>query len=1314
MKKIISSVISLFCAVLIALPVHADGPHPRGVRLDGTVGSIGKIDLPGPGYEIKAEYGRQAGANLFHSFQQFNIHSDESATFSGPDSVQNIISRVTGGDSSWIDGKLRSTIPDADLYLLNPAGLMFGPNASLYLGGSFHVSTADYLRMGENEQFFSIPTGSDVLSVSAPTAFGFLDNEAAPVTFKGGETETLGTSEVSAGMSVTEGETVSVIGGDIEIKGIFYQTQTLDENGDPVLTTDGEGNSVPVTETIRPANIEAPGGQINLISVGSEGEVETGNPAQTSDIRASDITLSDKSLLDVSGTGAGSVLIRGGRFVADDSRIHARTLGDRDAGEINIQADQISFSNGSAIEATTHGTGRGADVTLKAQKSVAMSGENSERQVSIIALQTYSKEEGAGNAGTLAMEAKNISLRDGATVVTSTIGKGRGGDITVRAEEKLSAEGESSTGWFSMFMAMVNPVNKGGDGGNISVRAGDISLIDGGYIATPTFGPGNSGDVTVRATGTVTAAGAASIGQPSTISSYSIPRVHDTVAGDSGDVVVEAGELILRDGGLIATNAEGISEDMRSSNAGDITVRVSGTSLFAGVNPHGEIMGGCLGAGIYATSYGGGDRAGDAGDISLETGSLIIEDGGVITGGTAVNNSQGGNIDIRVRDTARIAGDSSDIQLKEPGQYQLEFQAGYEYEPRISVSGIYASSESTAAGAGKCGNIFLSAENLTLAEKGTISTSAAGGGRAGAITLEVGTLSADTGAVIASKSGSANFYTAADIPQRNGRFVLSGHVAEIPRHDGKSVSYVHTGDEWIILNKSHTVANMTELGGLSDQYALAHGDMAEVTDAGDGQTAGFVCSFGQWLQLTDTGRTVANMEELHDFERMLDFIARYENPFEPGQVLHVADTGDGKTETFYYTDFYSGGGYFIRLNQFTVADLTELNGLAGGYDLEPGDIVNVTDAGEGQAVFFYENDGWKEVDTDNVHEADSLADLVPAKPVNMVRVEDAGDGQAADFVLSEDKWLASKNIHTVADMAERDSLSAETGDFVRVSDTGDGTGAGFVLSDGEWVRTYKSGDAGTITIRADKVVEMRNSSTVSTESSGRGNAGTIDLTAAELRLDTGTSVSSESSSGFEGGDAGTINVSAGDSVHLSGGSSLTTASQDAGGGGIRVDTEKMLHLNDSRITTSVQGGSGSGGDIAINPPEFVTLNHSRIEANAHEGTGGNIRIVAEQFVRSSDSVVEASSEKGIDGSVNIESPDTDISAGLTAMPGNFIDAARWAVTPCSQRSGEDVGRFEIRGRDAVVMSFDGWRPSPLPPPCSNEDRHNKASAEVEK
>jgi filamentous hemagglutinin family protein len=127
------------------------GAGQAQVTLDGTLGRAGP--LPGPDYQITADLGRQVGGNLFHSFGQFSIHTGESATFSGPNSVHNIIGRVTGGETSLIDGTLRSTIPGANLYLLNPAGVLFGEHAQLDVPGSVHVSTADVLRLTDGGRF---------------------------------------------------------------------------------------------------------------------------------------------------------------------------------------------------------------------------------------------------------------------------------------------------------------------------------------------------------------------------------------------------------------------------------------------------------------------------------------------------------------------------------------------------------------------------------------------------------------------------------------------------------------------------------------------------------------------------------------------------------------------------------------------------------------------------------------------------------------------------------------------------------------------------------------------------------------------------------------------------------------------------------------------------------------------------------------------------------------------------------------------------------------------------------------------------------
>src|ERR1700738_3259482 len=126
-------------------------PLFASVVLDGSFGTSGA--LPGPNYMISANLGKQVGTNLFQSFNQFNLISSESATFTGPSNIQNILSRVTDGNPSSIDGKVSSQIQGANLFFLNPAGVMFGPHAKLDVTGSVAISTAHYLKMADAGRF---------------------------------------------------------------------------------------------------------------------------------------------------------------------------------------------------------------------------------------------------------------------------------------------------------------------------------------------------------------------------------------------------------------------------------------------------------------------------------------------------------------------------------------------------------------------------------------------------------------------------------------------------------------------------------------------------------------------------------------------------------------------------------------------------------------------------------------------------------------------------------------------------------------------------------------------------------------------------------------------------------------------------------------------------------------------------------------------------------------------------------------------------------------------------------------------------------
>ena len=196
-SRTVQSAILLLALVGLQFQVSAQ------VSMDGTLGRAGP--LSGPAFQVTPDLGRQVGGNLFHSFSKLNLVAGESATFSGPATVQNVLARVTGGASS-IEGTLRSTIAGANLYLLNPAGVMFGQNARVDVSGSFVVSTADYVKLADGGRFDARLPANSALTAAPLAKFGFLSMAPAKITVAGSQ------------LVVPNGQTLTLVGGDLELK----------------------------------------------------------------------------------------------------------------------------------------------------------------------------------------------------------------------------------------------------------------------------------------------------------------------------------------------------------------------------------------------------------------------------------------------------------------------------------------------------------------------------------------------------------------------------------------------------------------------------------------------------------------------------------------------------------------------------------------------------------------------------------------------------------------------------------------------------------------------------------------------------------------------------------------------------------------------------------------------------------------------------------------------------------------------------------------------------------------------------------------
>ncbi|MCF6204258.1 MAG: filamentous hemagglutinin N-terminal domain-containing protein [Methylococcaceae bacterium] len=366
-------------------------PSYSEVTLDGSMGTAGSV--AGPDYQITEDVGHRAGSNLFHSFGRFNINKTESATFSGSAGIKNVISRVTGGQASTIDGVFRSTIPNANIYFLNPSGVIFGENASLDVQGAFHASTADYLKFKDGVKFETgVATANPILITATPEAFGFLDNTPASISVLG-ETKT-------ATLDVKKDATLSLIGGDITLKNGFLFTQS---------------------------------GQINLVSVGSLGEAIITDTAigTTSFNKMGKISLVSNLPNHLSvgshGDSAGKIFIRGGQMTMDNTAIFVSTEqgkgGDIDiglTGDLNITNSQSNSKITLNISSSTNGVGDGGNINLKTAGLNLSQGSQINNLTSSI-----------GKGGNININTTNtITLSgDAAGITSSTAGKGQSGNI---------------------------------------------------------------------------------------------------------------------------------------------------------------------------------------------------------------------------------------------------------------------------------------------------------------------------------------------------------------------------------------------------------------------------------------------------------------------------------------------------------------------------------------------------------------------------------------------------------------------------------------------------------------------------------------------------------------------------------------------------------------------------------------------------------------------------------------------------------------------------------------------------------------------
>lgn len=670
------------------------------INLDGSLGA--RVPLVGPDIRIGAELGTTRGGNLFHSFSDFNLRAGERATFTGPTGLANVIARVTGGGASFIDGGLRSEVAGANLFFINPAGVVFGPNSALRVDGSFHVSTADYLRFADGNRFDARSTSNTVLSAAPPAAFGFLTDRPADISFLGARAR-IASLATDVGLQAGDGADLTVTGGNL----IF-------------------GNGRAADGALGGAWLRNLGGKMALTSVASQGEVALpGSASPDTVLRAGAIAMSGDTYIEQ--FEGGGVAIRAGRFeMSERAAIVVGTQIRANAGAVSIAAQEVSIRDAARVSSDALGSVAGAAIEFRVRDGIDIVGVRDPQVGSALVISTASAD---GPGGQLRFDTGRLSLSGTGAIVAQNASNGTSASIQIRAGDSLTLSGNARiTGTVG--------VGASGDSGAIDLAARTIELRDESFVSNLSQGAGRGGALTLNggeqirlADRSLLLGGAVATGAAGTIS-LSAPRI--ALPGGR----VEASTFSNQSGGDITIGA---SESLIVTASGSIvtsTVADGATGRIRLAAPLIVLDSALVSASSFAADAIGSNR-GRAGDISVEAGTLNILNGTRISTLTG-SAGDAGKITIRAVDLAltgagtTIVADSAGAGVG--GTIDLSATQRMQISQGASVS-------AGALGTGTGGSVALrSGGQLEILDSASILTNTAGLANAGKVVIAAPTI----------------------------------------------------------------------------------------------------------------------------------------------------------------------------------------------------------------------------------------------------------------------------------------------------------------------------------------------------------------------------------------------------------------------------------------------------------------------------------------------------------------------------------------------------------------------------------------------
>ncbi|MEH1872915.1 two-partner secretion domain-containing protein [Nostoc sp.] len=1229
------------------------------------------------------------GGNLFHSFQEFNINQGEQVYFANPAGISNILTRVTGNNISKIFGTL-GVDGAANLFLINPNGIIFGKNAQLNIAGSFLASTANAIKLGENGLFSATePQNSNLLTINPKVLFSnALHQQQAEINVAGNLTLGTGQNLTLQGDKIISTGSLTVPGGTVQLLG--NQVSLLNNaniNTDALKNGNGGTVIIKANDLTRfEGNISARGGDNSgnggFVEI-SGGRVEFAGTVDTSAVNGFGTFLLEPK----------DILIQPGGTVSGQSLSQLLRL-----NNVNLQANNdITVDDDiTGVGANNLNLEAGRSLTIAPNRSIILNGGNFNAKINDE--NAIATERDPGVAQFFMNSGSQILTNGGNAIITSgTFGQ---------------------TSQINTTNASIISAKSSGNGGDIALNAiNDITtgrLISGFFNIPNITDSINSGDITIKSTaGGITTTNyvlANALLQAGDISFLAAGNLSLNAAGDfprSGNIASigdTPGKITFSSGNILSgKNIRIVNANLGAGRGNDITLTARSifldtTSIFAlarGKGRGGNMILNATDDVVMRTSDIGTNSdaalavniptgaSGDAGDLTLNARRLSISQdptaffpfkATAISTGTDPNTTgNAGNLTINASESVELIGRQPTTPILTPSQLVSQlirgtgvgistnaFGSGNSGKLTVNtgrlvlrdaggittfpVSGNggdltinateillqnFAGIQTATAGSGQAGNLTINADNVTLTGRSIINATAlAGTGNAGNLNLSVKQLNVRNGSIVSSATTAEG---------NGGRLTLNAT-------DG--VEVVGTFADNSSLPSAIATGSFNATGGNAGALNITTGQLivhqgGEITTATLGQGNGAALTINTRTLQLDNGRINASTSAAGNGGDIT---------INATQSVEVAGKGFANLQEKIINPAFAGT---LRLDNFDqgIVAVSAGEGSAGNVVIETpnfiarnGGIIGTTALGQGQGGNININSS-NTFDLDNsfigagtLTNAQSgnvnlTARQLTAKGGTQVFTTTFGSGKAGDLTVN-----ALKSI----DLIDPSQQGFGSGLFASSAQTAAGNGGDININ-------IPNGD-----------LNIRNRATISVSALGTGNAGDVNIDARSIFLDQG---------------------------------SITATSVSGQGGNINLKVANNLLLrNNSQISTRAgteNSGGGNGGNMDINSGFIIAVpqENSDITANAFAGNGGNINITSQAIFGlqvnnelTPNSDITASSQLGINGTININTPDVDPSRGLAQLPSVPTDPANQIVAGCP--SNEEAN-FVISGRGGL-------------------------------